>query len=73
MKKKIFLYVSLIIVSILFFVISMTVLGNTKFVAPVIIVCSIYLLAGGLIKLCKMNEKLKNTVIFIIDLLFWLP
>ncbi len=73
MKKKIFLYVSLIIVSILLFIIAMTILGNTKFIAPIIIVISIYLFVGSLIKLCKMNNKLKNTVICIIDLLFWLP
>ncbi len=73
MKKKISLYVSLIIVSILLFIIAMTILGNTKFIAPIIIVISIYLFVGSLIKLCKMNDKLKNTVICIIDLLFWLP
>lgn len=73
MKKKISLYVSLIIVSILLFIIAMTILGNTEFIAPIIIVISIYLFVGSLIKLCKMNDKLKNTVICIIDLLFWLP
>ncbi len=73
MKKKIYLYISLIIVSILLFILAMTVLGSTKFVAPVIIVISVYLFVGGLIKLCKMYDKLKNTVICVIDLLFWLP
>ncbi len=73
MKKKISLYVTLIIVSILLFIIAMTILGNTKFIAPIIIIISIYLFIGSLIKLCKMNDKLKNTVICIIDLLFWLP
>ncbi len=73
MKKKISLYVSLIIVSILLFIIAMTILGNTKFIAPIIIVISTYLFVGSLIKLCKMNNKLKNTVICIVDLLFWLP
>ncbi len=52
---------------------SRTILGNTKFIAPIIIVISIYLFAGSLIKLCRMNEKLKNTVICALDLLFWLP
>ncbi len=73
MKKKISLYVSLIIVSILLFIIAMTILGNTKFIAPIIIIISIYLFVGSLIKLCKMNDKLKDTVVCIIDLLFWLP
>lgn len=73
MKKKISIYVSLLIVSILLFIMAMTILENTKFIAPIVIVISIYLFAGSLIKLCKTNDKLKNTAICIIDLLFWLP
>lgn len=73
MKKKVSLYVAWILVSILLFVTAMTVLGNTKWIAPVIIVVSLYLFAGSLIKLCKMNETLKNTVLCLVDLLFWLP
>ncbi len=73
MKKKTSLYISLIIVSILLSIIAMTILGNTKFIAPIIITISLYLFIGSLIKICKMNDKLKNKVICIIDLLFWLP
>lgn len=73
MKRKIFLYIGLIVISILLFILAMTVLGNTKFIAPIIIAISIYLFVGSLIKLCKMSDKLKNTVICVIDLLFWLP
>ncbi len=73
MKKKICFYVSLIIVSILLFIVAMTILSHTQFIAPIIIVISVYLLMGSLIKLCKMNDKLKNTVICALDLLFWLP
>lgn len=42
MKKKIFLYVGLIILSLILFIISMTFLEDTKFIAPVIIVISLY-------------------------------
>ncbi len=73
MKKKIYLYVSLIALSILLFIIAMTILGTTKFIAPIVIVISIYLFVGSLIKLCRMNDKLKNTIICTLDLLFWLP
>ena len=66
-------YIFLIILSITLFVISISILNNTKFIAPVIIVISIYLFLGAVIKLCKKNDKLKNTVICALDLLFWLP
>ncbi len=66
-------YIFLIILSIILFVISISILNNTKFIAPVIIVISIYLFLGAVIKLCKKNDKLKNTVICALDLLFWLP
>lgn len=70
---KILLYLAGIIVSVLFVIVSMTVLGNTKILAPVLIVFSIYLFLGCLIRLCKMNEKLKDTIICALDLLWWLP
>lgn len=71
--NKIKMYLLGILISVVLILISFTVLENTQIVAPVILVLSIYLFLGCLIKLCKMNEKLKNTVICVIDLLFWLP
>ena len=56
MKKKVMLYIFLMIISLILFIVSMTVLGNTEIIAPVIIVISLYLFVGSLIKLCKMNE-----------------
>ncbi len=73
MKKKMYLYVSLIIVAILLFIVAMTILENTKFIAPIVMVISIYLFLGSVVKLCRMNDKLKNTVLGALDLLFWLP
>ncbi len=70
--KKVY-YIAGILVSVILVMISMTILGNTQILAPVLIVFSIYLFAGCLIKLCKMNEKLKNTILCAIDLLWWLP
>ncbi|MFQ9514398.1 MAG: hypothetical protein ACLRZ9_01085 [Eubacterium sp.] len=71
--KKIIPYLAGIIVSVILVIASMTILGNTKILAPVLIVFGVYLLIGCLIKLCKMNEKLKDTIICTIDLLWWLP
>ncbi len=73
MKKKMYLYISLTIASIILFIIAMTILGNTKFLAPIVIVISIYLFFGSLVKLCRMNDKLKNMSLCALDLLFWLP
>jgi hypothetical protein len=72
MKNKI-IYIVLIIISIVLFALSMTAFAETQIIAPVIIVISIYLFIGALIKLCKTSEKLKNSIITAIDLLFFLP
>lgn len=70
MKK---IYYALIILSIFLFIISISLLNNTTIIAPIIIVISLYLFLGSIIKLCKTNDKLKNTILCILDLLFWLP
>lgn len=72
MKNK-KLYYFLIIVSIILFVISISIFCNTTILGPITIVISIYLFLGSMIKLCKQNEKLKNTFLCALDLLFWLP
>ncbi len=66
-------YCGLILLSVVLILISMTFLSETIIAAPVLIVLSLYLSIGALIKLCKTNEKLKNTIICALDLLFWLP
>ncbi len=73
MEKKIALYLFTIIAAIILFIISMTVLGETKLAAPIIIVVSVYLFVGSIIKLCKMSDRFKSFVITALDLLFWLP
>lgn len=71
--KKIIFYLAGILVSVILVIVSMTALGNTKILAPMVIVLSLYLFLGCMIKLCKMNEKLKETIICAVDLLWWLP
>jgi len=72
-KNKVLLYLILIIVAVSLFVLSITLLANTKIIAPIIIVLSVYLFFGVVIKLCRLNDKFKDTVLGICDLLFWLP
>lgn len=73
MKKNKILYYTLIVLSIILFLVSIFLLDNTIVLAPIIIIISIYLFIGAIIKLCKMNNKLKNTILCAIDLLFWIP
>lgn len=73
MKNNKILYTALIIVSVILIALSLTVLGNTTFAAPIIIALSLYLFIGALIKLCKTSQRLKETVICAIDILWWLP
>ena len=72
MSKKL-LYSIILLASLLLFVLSFTVLANTEWIGGISIGVGIYLLFGSLIKLCKTNDKLKNTIICAIDLLCWLP
>lgn len=50
-----------------------TVFAKTQWLGGAFIGLGIYLLLGAIIKLCKASEKLKDTVLTAIDLLFWLP
>lgn len=70
MKK---LYYWILILSIILVVLSFTIFQSTTLLVPIILVIGIYLFLGAIIKLCKQNNKLKNTVLCALDLLFWLP
>lgn len=72
MKNKIKYYV-LMILSMLLFITCITLLNNTKIIAPIGIVISIYLFIGSIIKLYKTNNIIKNNILHALDLLFWLP
>lgn len=72
MKNKM-LYYMFIIIAVILFITAFTLLQDTKLIAPVVIVIGAYLFIGAIIKLCKTNEKLKNTILCALDLLFWLP
>ena len=71
MKKII--YPIMLVLSVILFVLAFTILSNTEWLGGIVVAISIYLFLGSLIKICKNNDKLKNTFICAIDLLFWLP
>ena len=73
MQKRILLYISSVIASVLLFMSAIFVFGSTRFIAPVVITISLYLFVGSMIKLCRMNSLLRSTMICAIDLLFWIP
>ena len=70
--KKILLYSSLLIISIIGIILFFLFLPD-GLLGYLTILISIYLLIGSIIKLCKLSEKFQNTIFNILDLLFWLP
>lgn len=72
MSKKL-LYSIILLISLLLFILSFTVFANTEWIGGISIGVGIYLFLGVLIKLCKTNDNLKDTIICAIDLLCWLP
>lgn len=72
MKHK-SLYGYLIVLSVILIALSLTVLKDTKFIAPIVIAISGYLFFGAIIKLCRSDDRLKNNLFRILDLLLWLP
>lgn len=73
MKNNKKVYYSLMLLSIIMFIVTIILLNDTKIIAPIIIVISVFLFLGSIIKLCKTNENLKNTILCALDILFWLP
>lgn len=71
MKKL--LYIIVLLFSLTLFVLSFTVFANTGWVGGVCVGAGVYLLLGAVIKLCRTNDRLRNTVVCALDLLFWLP
>lgn len=71
--KKIIVYWGLLIISVLLITVSLTVLGNTEIIAPIIIALSVYLMIGSIIKLCKTSKRLSKIFENVFDLLSWLP
>lgn len=73
MKNNKKVYYGLMLLSIILFIGAIFLLNGTKIIAPIIIVVSVYLFVESIIKLCKTNDNLKNTILCALDLLFWLP
>ena len=72
MKNIKMIYYCLMILAIILFMGTVFLLNDTKIIAPIIIVFSIYIFVGSIIKLCKTNDKLKNSILCALDLLFWI-
>lgn len=70
MKRK--LYPTILVISIMLFVMCMFIPTDAKWVGFVFGI-SVYLFLNSIINICKTNEKVKNIVMSILDILFWLP
>lgn len=66
-------FVSLMVLSVILIALSLSVLRDTQFIAPIVIGISAYLFFGAMIKLCKTDDRFKNKLLCMLDLLFWLP
>ncbi|MBR1377263.1 MAG: hypothetical protein IJ565_05610 [Bacilli bacterium] len=71
-KKKMVIYISTLIISILMLTLFFIFLPDGIF-GFITVLLGFYLLLGSIIKLCKLNPKFKNTFWAFMDLLFWLP
>ncbi len=71
-KKKIILYISLLIISILICTLSLSFNVN-GILGFILVLLSIYLFVGCLIKLIRLSNKFKIGFLSFLDLLFWLP
>ena len=71
-KKKIILYSILLLLSIIAFVL-IYVFDASGIIGYLITLSTFYIFLGSIIKLCRLSEKFKNSIINFIDLLFWLP
>lgn len=73
-KNKIILYVLLLILGLVVFISEIFIFQKPDGIAGLIIcIISIYLFLGSIVKLCKLSEKLTDTFLNALDLLFWLP
>lgn len=76
MKKqhKIILYTILLSLGLLLFIFPIFIFQAPDGVLGfVLCLTSIYLMLGSIIKLCKLSQKFKNSIITFLDLLFFLP
>lgn len=72
--KKVILYIMLFVVGLLSFTLQLFVFeAPDGFIGFILCLVSIYLIIGSIIKLCRLSEKFKNSILGIIDLLFWIP
>ena len=73
-KKRFWLYISLLAISLSVFILHMFVFQKPDGV-PGFLICitCIYLIIGSIIKLCRMSEKFAEGFFNLLDLLFWLP
>ena len=69
MKNKL-LYCICLLAAMILLLLAFTVFAKTQWLGGAFIGLGIYLLLGAIIKLCKASEKLKDTVLTAIDLLF---
>lgn len=70
-KTKIYLYMTLLIIAISSFILQIFVFeAPDSIIGFGLCLINIYLIFGSIIKLCKLNTKIKYSIFSILDLLF---
>lgn len=74
MRRKIIIYSILLILGLLIFISEIFIFQKPDGILGYgICIISIYFILGSLIKLCKLSKKFSNTLLALLDILFWLP
>lgn len=72
-EKQIILCKILLIIGLLGFILQIFVFeAPDGFLGFILCLFSIYLIIGSIIKLCKLSKKFKNTLLDVLDLLFFI-
>lgn len=73
-KNKIILHSVLLILALSGFISEIFIFQKPDGILGLIIcIISVYFILGGIIKLCSLSKSFSNTLLNLLDLLFWLP
>lgn len=74
MNKKIILFIALFLLGLITFILQVFIFESPDGILGfMLLLCSIYLMFGSIVKLCKLSKRFKNSLIAAFDIMFWIP